>query len=245
MAGHSKWSNIKNRKAKMDAQKGKVYTRFSKLIIVAVREGGPDPNANSRLKDIIEKAKQANMPNDNITRAIKRGSGELGGADYEEIMYEGYGPGGVAILLDATTDNRNRTAGEMRHLFDKNGGNLGESGCVAWMFEKKGLILIEKTEDIDVDNIMMIAIDSGADDVEDLEDSIEITTSVDQFEKVKTDLQENDIDIFSAELSFIPSTTISVANSESEKLEKLLEVLEEHDDVQNVYSNYEPAEISQ
>jgi YebC/PmpR family DNA-binding regulatory protein len=242
MAGHSKWSNIKNRKAKMDAQKGKVYTRFSKLIIVAVREGGPDPNANSRLKDIIDKAKQANMPNDNIARAIKRGSGELGGADYEEIMYEGYGPGGVAILLDATTDNRNRTAGEMRHLFDKNGGNLGETGCVAWMFEKKGLILIEKIDEIEVDNIMMLAIDSGADDVEELEDSIEIITSVEQFETVKNNLQQNDVDLFSAELSFIPNTTITVPEPESEKLERLLEALEEHDDVQNVYSNYEPAE---
>ncbi len=244
MAGHSKWSNIKNKKAKMDAQKGKIYTKFSKLIIVAVREGGADPNTNSRLKDIIEKAKQANMPNDNIARAIKRGSGELGGADYEEIMYEGYGPGGVAILLDATTDNRNRTAGEMRHLFDKNGGNLGETGCVAWMFEKKGLILIENKDDIDVDNIMMLAIDSGADDVEELEDSIEITTSVDQFEAVKNYLQENDVDIFSAELSFMPNTTITLPELENEKLEKLLEVLEEHDDVQNVYTNYEPSAAS-
>lgn len=241
MSGHSKWSNIKNKKAKMDAQKGKVYTRFSKLIIVAAREGGPDPNGNSRLKDIIDKAKQANMPNDNIVRAIKRGSGELGGADYEEIMYEGYGPGGVAILLDATTDNRNRTAGEMRHLFDKNGGNLGETGCVAWMFEKKGLILIEKSDDIDVDNIMMLAIDSGADDVEELEDSIEITTSVDQFETVKNILQENGVDIFSAELSFLPNMTVNVPEPESEKLEKLLELLEEHDDVQNVYTNYDPS----
>ncbi|NLZ53095.1 MAG: YebC/PmpR family DNA-binding transcriptional regulator [Thermoanaerobacteraceae bacterium] len=241
MAGHSKWSNIKNKKAKMDAQKGKIYTRFSKLIIVAVREGGPDPNSNSRLKDIIEKAKQANMPNDNITRAIKRGSGELDGGNYEEIMYEGYGPGGVAILLDATTDNRNRTAGEMRHLFDKYGGNLGETGCVAWMFEKKGLILIEKKDDIDVDDIMMLAIDSGADDVEETEDSIEITTSVDNFETVKNSLLESDINIFSAELSFIPNSTVSVAEPESEKLEKLIEALEEHDDVQNVYTNYDPS----
>ncbi|AEE91316.1 conserved hypothetical protein [Tepidanaerobacter acetatoxydans Re1] len=244
MSGHSKWSNIKNKKAKMDAQKGKIYTRFSKLIIVAAREGGPDPNTNSRLKDIIEKAKQANMPNDNIERAIKRGSGELGGADYEEIMYEGYGPGGVAILIDATTDNRNRTAGEMRHLFDKHGGNLGETGCVAWMFEKKGLILIEKKDDTDVEQIMMLAIDSGAEDVEELEDSIEITTSVEKFETVKNYLQDNNIDIFSAELSFIPNTTVTLHESESEKLEKLLEILEEHDDVQNVYTNYEPEEES-
>ncbi|HHY41968.1 MAG TPA: YebC/PmpR family DNA-binding transcriptional regulator [Thermoanaerobacterales bacterium] len=241
MAGHSKWANIKHKKAKMDAQKGKIYTRFSKLIIVAVRQGGPDPNSNYRLKDIIEKAKQANMPNENIVRAIKRGSGELGGGDYEEIMYEGYGPGGVAILVDATTDNRNRTAGEMRHIFDKHGGNLGESGCVAWMFEKKGVILIEKKDDTDVDSIMMLAIDSGADDVEETDDSIEITTSVDNFEAVKNSLSENNIDIFSAEISFVPKSTISVGEPESEKLEKLLEALEEHDDVQNVYSNYEPA----
>lgn len=241
MAGHSKWANIKHKKAKMDAQKGKIYTRFSKLIIVAVRQGGPDPNSNYRLKDIIEKAKQANMPNENIVRAIKRGSGELGGGDYEEIMYEGYGPGGVAILVDATTDNRNRTAGEMRHIFDKHGGNLGESGCVAWMFEKKGVILIEKKDDTDVDSIMMLAIDSGADDVEETDDSIEITTSVDNFEAVKNSLSKNNIDIFSAEISFVPKSTISVGEPESEKLEKLLEALEEHDDVQNVYSNYEPA----
>jgi len=242
MAGHSKWSNIKHKKAKMDAQKEKIYSRFSKLIIIAVREGGPDPNANSRLKDIIEKAKQANMPNDNITRAIKRGSGELGGGDIEEIMYEGYGPGGVAILVDATTDNRNRTAGEMRHLFDKYGGNLGESGCVAWMFERKGLILIEKKDGIDVDEIMMLAIDSGAEDVEETEDSIVITTAVDSFEMVKNTLTESNIEIFSADLSFIPNSTISVSEEDNERLEKLLESLEDHDDVQNVYTNYEPEE---
>lgn len=240
MAGHSKWANIKHKKAKMDAQKGKIYTRFSKLIIVAVREGGPDPNTNSRLRDAIEKAKQANMPNDNIERAIKRGSGELGGGNIEEIIYEGYGPGGVAIMVDATTDNRNRTAGEMRHLFDKYGGNLGESGCVAWMFEKKGLILIEKKDDIDVDNIMMLAIDSGADDVEESEDAIEITTTVENFEPVKNSLKNNGIQFFSAEISYIPNSTVSVAEAESEKVEKLLEALEEHDDVQNVYTNYNP-----
>lgn len=240
MAGHSKWANIKHKKAKMDTQKGKIYTRFSKLIIVAVREGGPDPNTNSRLRDAIEKAKQANMPNDNIERAIKRGSGELGGGNIEEIIYEGYGPGGVAIMVDATTDNRNRTAGEMRHLFDKYGGNLGESGCVAWMFEKKGLILIEKKDDIDVDNIMMLAIDSGADDVEESEDAIEITTTVENFEPVKNSLKNNGIQFFSAEISYIPNSTVSVAEAESEKVEKLLEALEEHDDVQNVYTNYNP-----
>jgi len=242
MSGHSKWANIKHKKAKVDAQKGKIYTKFSKLIIVAAREGGPDPNANSKLKDIIEKAKEANMPNDNIIRAIKRGSGELGGADYEEIMYEGYGPGGAAILLDVMTDNRNRTAGEMRHIFDKYGGNLGETGCVAWMFDKKGLCLIEKDENTDVDSIMMVAIDSGADDVEEEDDSIEITTSPEQFETVKKALEQNNIKISSAEVTFLPKTTLNLSAKESESIERLLEALEEHDDVQNVYTNYEPAD---
>lgn len=242
MSGHSKWANIKHKKAKVDAQKGKIYTKFSKMIIVATREGGPDPNANSRLKDIIEKAKEANMPNENIMRAIKRGSGELGGADYEEIMYEGYGPGGAAILLDIMTDNRNRTAAEMRHLFDKHGGNLGETGCVAWMFDKKGLLIIEKNENTDVDNIIMVAIDSGADDVEEQDDSIEVITSPEQFETVKKALEENNIKISSAEVTFLPKTTLTLSAKESESMERLLEALEDHDDVQNVYTNYEPAD---
>lgn len=242
MSGHSKWANIKHKKAKMDAQKGKIYTKFSKMIIVAVREGGPDPNANSRLKDIIEKAKEVNMPNENIMRAIKRGSGELGGADYEEIMYEGYGPGGVAILLEVTTDNRNRTAGELRHLFDKYGGNLGEAGCVAWMFEKKGLIIIEKSENISVDDIMISAIDAGADDVEEQDDSIEITTSPEQFEAVKKALESSNIALSSAEITYLPKTTITLSGKESESLERLLDALEEHDDVQNVYHNLEITE---
>jgi YebC/PmpR family DNA-binding regulatory protein len=240
MAGHSKWSNIKHKKAKMDAQKGKVYTKFSKLIIVAVREGGPDPNGNSRLKDIIEKAKEANMPNDNIMRAIKRGSGELDSSNYEEIMYEGYGPGGVAILLDVMTDNRNRTAGDMRHLFDKYGGNLGETGCVAWMFEKKGLIIVEKTEELDIEKLMMLAIDSGADDVEEEEDSVEITAAVEQYENLKKILIENKFETVSAEITFLPKTTVNLAADQSERLEKLIEIFEDHDDVQNVYNNYEP-----
>ena len=242
MSGHSKWANIKNKKAKMDAQKGKIYTRFSKLIIVAVREGGPDPNSNSKLKDVIEKAKQVNMPNENIERAIKRATGELSGADYEEIMYEGYGPSGVAILVDATTDNRNRTAGEMRHIFDKHGGNLGETGCVAWMYEKKGLIIIEKDDSTDVEEIMMLAIDAGAEDVDEQEDSIEVTTSVENFAAVKDAFEKNGIKIFSADLTYIPKTTLSLSESECEKVERLIEALEDHDDVQNVYTNYEPAE---
>lgn len=239
MAGHSKWANIKHKKAKMDAQKGKIYTKFSKLISVAVREGGPDPNGNSRLKDIIEKAKEANMPNDNIMRAIKRGSGELGGENFEEVMYEGYGPGGVAIMLDTMTDNRNRTAGDLRHLFDKYGGNLGETGCVAWMFEKKGLIIVEKKDDLDVENLIMLAIDAGADDVEEEDDSVEITTSIEQFEHIKKTFNENGFELASAEITFLPKTTVRLDAAQSESLEKLIDMFEEHDDVQNVYTNHD------
>ncbi|MGB9840603.1 YebC/PmpR family DNA-binding transcriptional regulator [Thermovenabulum sp.] len=239
MSGHSKWANIKHKKAKMDAQKGKLYTKLSKMIIVAVREGGPDPNANSKLRDLIEKAKEANMPNENIMRAIKRGSGELGGENVEHVMYEGYGPGGVAIMLSAMTDNRNRTASEIRHLFDKYGGNLGEAGCVAWMFEKKGLILIEKNERTNVDDIMMIAIEAGAEDIQEQEDSIEITTSTENYEQVKKALTDNNIVLSSAEITYLPKSTVEVSGKDAEMLEKLLDVLEEHDDVEEVYSNYE------
>ncbi|KYO63983.1 YebC/PmpR family DNA-binding transcriptional regulator [Thermovenabulum gondwanense] len=239
MSGHSKWANIKHKKAKMDAQKGKLYTKLSKMIIVAVREGGPDPNANSKLRDLIEKAKEANMPNENIMRAIKRGSGELGGENVEHVMYEGYGPGGVAIMLSAMTDNRNRTASEIRHLFDKYGGNLGEAGCVAWMFEKKGLILIEKNERTNVDDIMMIAIEAGAEDIQEQEDSIEITTSTENYEQVKKALKDNNIVLSSAEITYLPKSTVEVSGKDAEMLEKLLDVLEDHDDVEEVYSNYD------
>lgn len=239
MAGHSKWSNIKRKKAKVDAQKGKIYSKLSKMIIVATREGGPDPENNFRLNDIIEKAKAANMPNDNIERAIKRGSGELNGGNIEEIVYEGYGPGGVAIMLDVTTDNRNRIAGELRHIFDKHGGNLGESGCVAWMFDKKGLIIIERQDDMDIEEVIMVAIDAGAEDIEEYEDSIEIETDVSKFKEVKSALKDNGIEITSAEITYIPKSTVKVSKDESEKIEELIETLENHDDVQNVYTNYE------
>lgn len=241
MSGHSKWANIKHKKAKMDAQKGKLYTKLSKMIIVAVREGGPDPEANPRLRDVIEKAKEANMPNENIIRAIKRGSGELGGENLEEALYEGYGPGGAAILLEVMTDNRNRTAAELRHIFDKHGGNLGEAGCVAWMFEKKGLLIIEKNEGVNAEEIMMLAIEAGADDVEEQEDSIEIITSPEQFETVKNALRENNVKLSSAEITYLPKTTMTLSEKDSEMMEKLLEALDDHDDVQNVYTNYESA----
>ncbi|KXG78226.1 putative transcriptional regulatory protein [Fervidicola ferrireducens] len=241
MSGHSKWANIKHKKAKMDAQKGKLYTKLSKMIIVAVREGGPDPEANPRLRDVIEKAKEANMPNENIIRAIKRGSGELGGENLEEALYEGYGPGGAAILLEVMTDNRNRTAAELRHIFDKHGGNLGEAGCVAWMFEKKGLLIVEKNEGINAEEIIMLAIEAGADDVEEQEDSIEIITSPEQFESVKNALRENNVKLSSAEITYLPKTTLTLSGKDSEMMEKLLEALDDHDDVQNVYTNYESA----
>lgn len=241
MSGHSKWANIKHKKAKMDAQKGKLYTKLSKMIIVAVREGGPDPEANPRLRDVIEKAKEANMPNENIIRAIKRGSGELGGENLEEALYEGYGPGGAAILLEVMTDNRNRTAAELRHIFDKYGGNLGEAGCVAWMFEKRGLLIVEKNEGINAEEIMMLAIEAGADDVEEQEDSIEIITSPEQFESVKNALRENNVKLSSAEITYLPKTTLTLSEKDSEMMEKLLEALDDHDDVQNVYTNYESA----
>ena len=242
MAGHSKWANIKHKKEKTDAQKGKIFTKLGREIAIAVREGGSDPEVNSKLKDVIAKAKANNMPNENIMRSIKKAAGELGSVSYEEITYEGYGPEGVAIIVEAVTDNRNRTAGEIRHIFDRSGGSLGATGCVGWMFERKGLILIEKKDGIDVDEIMMLAIDSGAEDVEETEDSIVITTAVDSFEMVKNTLTESNIEIFSADLSFIPNSTISVSEEDNERLEKLLESLEDHDDVQNVYTNYEPEE---
>lgn len=242
MSGHSKWANIKHKKAKMDAQKGKLYTKLSKMIIVAVREGGPDPETNSKLRDIIEKAKEANIPNENIMRAIKRGSGELGGANLEEALYEGYGPGGAAILLEVMTDNRNRTAAELRHIFDKYGGNLGEAGCVAWMFEKKGLLIVEKNEETNAEDIMMLAIEAGSDDVEEQEDSIEIVTSPEKFESVKEALLENNVRLSSGEITYIPKTTLTLSGKDSEMMDKLLEALDDHDDVQNVYTNYESAE---
>ncbi|HHU69337.1 MAG TPA: YebC/PmpR family DNA-binding transcriptional regulator [Thermoanaerobacterales bacterium] len=236
MAGHSKWSNIKRKKEKADAQKGKIYTAISRLIMVAAKEGGGDPDTNPRLKDAIQKAKNVNMPNENINRAILKGTGELEGVSYEEITYEGYGPGGIAILIELMTDNRNRTAGEMRHLFDKYGGNLGESGCVAWMFDKKGVISIENTG-IDEDSLMMAALDAGAEDFEVEDDNIEIITAPDTLKEVEQLLINKGFTPTSAELTMIPKTTVTVTGEITEKALKLLDVLEEHDDVQNIYCN--------
>ncbi|CCJ34206.1 YebC/PmpR family DNA-binding transcriptional regulator [Caloramator australicus] len=239
MAGHSKWANIKHRKGKQDALRGKLFTKIGKEIQVAVKEGGPNPEANSRLRDVIAKAKANNMPMENIQRAIKRATGELKDVTYEEIIYEGYGPNGVAVIVQALTDNRNRTAGDVRHIFEKFGGNLGATGCVSFLFEKKGLIIVEKEEGIDEDSLMMMALDAGAEDFSSEEDAYEITTSPEDFSKVREALENNGIKLASAEVSMIPSTYVALDGEAAEKFEKLLDRLEENDDVQNVWHNAE------
>ncbi len=241
MAGHSKWSTIKRKKAKVDAQRGKIFTRFAREIIAAARQGGGDPDNNTSLKVAIQRAKDANIPNENIMRAIQKGSGELGGANYEEIIYEGYGPGGVAVMIKIMTDNRNRTAGEIRHIFSKNGGSLGESGCVAWMFEEKGLIVIEKeNNEILEDDLMLLAIEAGADDFKAEEDSFEVTSSPGDLQTVREALEKTGIKVALAEVSMIPQSTIKLEGKEAEQqMMQLMDALEEHDDVQDVYANFE------
>lgn len=243
MAGHSKWNNIKRKKAKVDAQRGKVFTRLSKEIILAAKLGGGDPAGNMRLKTAIEKAKEANIPNDNIQRAILKGTGQLASSNMEEIVYEGYGPDGVAVLLNITTDNRNRTAGEIRHIFSKNGGNLGETGCVSWMFERKGLLVIEKENiTMDEDELMMLALDAGAEDIKDEEEVYEVLTTPENFETVLTKLEEDGITFVEAEIAMIPTTTVKLQGDDAEKIIKLIDLLEEHDDVDDVYTNFEYVE---
>ncbi|WP_418792240.1 YebC/PmpR family DNA-binding transcriptional regulator [Phosphitispora sp. TUW77] len=243
MAGHSKWANIKHRKGRQDAKKAKIYTKIGKEIIIAVKQGGNDPDINARLKAVIQKARANNMPMDNITRTIQKAAGELEGVNYEEFAYEGYGPGGAAVMLDIMTDNRNRTAGEVRHLFSKFGGNLGESGCVAWMFDKKGLIIIDK-EDLktDPDDILMIALEAGAEDMNDEGDSIEVTCIPEEFDTVESALREAGLPVTVAEISMIPQNTVALEGNEAEKMLKLMDALEDHDDVQNVYSNFDIAD---
>ncbi|MCX7951817.1 MAG: YebC/PmpR family DNA-binding transcriptional regulator [Clostridiales bacterium] len=239
MAGHSKWANIKHRKGKQDALKAKIFTKLGKEIAVAVKEGGANPDANSRLRDAIAKAKANNMPVDNIERAIKKASGELGSVNYEEIVYEGYGPNGVAVIVQALTDNRNRTASEVRHTFEKFGGNLGTTGCVSFLFEKKGVLVVEKSDDIDEDEIMMMALDAGAEDFSSEEEVYEIITSPEDFSTVREALENNGIQFVSAEVSMVPTTYASISGEAAEKFEKMLDRLEENDDVQNVWHNAE------
>lgn len=239
MSGHSKWSTIKRKKEKIDNQRGKLFTRLSKDIIAAAKTGGGDPNGNARLKTAIVAAKAANIPNDNIQRAILKGTGELAGSNYEEITYEGYAPCGVAVMLDIMTDNRNRIAGEVRHLFSRHGGNLGETGCVSWMFDKKGLIVVDKESGVSEDDLLLIALEAGADDLKVEENSFEIYTTPEQFESVKEVLIEQGINISEDDITLIPQNLILLNEADGEKVLKLIDALEEIDDVQDVYANFD------
>jgi len=239
MSGHSKWANIKHKKGKTDAERGKVFTKLGREIAIAVRSGGPDPSANARLKDIIAKAKANNVPNDNIARSIKKASGETGNDNYEEILYEGYGPGGVAVIVETMTDNRNRTAGDVRHVFDKYGGNLGTNGCVSFMFDKRGQFIIEKTKGFDEDNLMMAALEAGALDVISEDEYCEVITEPDDFSKVLEALEVQGYHFETAEVAMLPQTTTELKDQEmAENMEKLIEKLEDLDDVQNIYHNW-------
>lgn len=238
MSGHSKWASIKHKKAKVDAQRGKTFTKLIKEITVAARSGGGDVNANARLRSAIQVAKDANMPASNVERAIKKGTGELPGVNYEELTYEGYGPAGVAIYAELLTDNKNRTAAEIKHVFSKNGGHLAETGSVAWIFEKKGLCHVKK-EVISEDRLMEIILDAGAEDMNTESDFYEIVTDSQTFEQVKTAILKEGIFPELAEITMIPKSTIPVTGKKAEQMIHLMEALEDHDDVQHVYSNFD------
>ncbi|MDX6406265.1 MAG: hypothetical protein QOH70_3720 [Blastocatellia bacterium] len=238
MSGHSKWHSIKHKKGATDAKRGKLFTKFIKEITVAARTGGGDPDANARLRKAILDAKAGNMPNDTIDRAVRRGTGAEEGVNYEEITYEGYGPGGVAILIEAVTDNRNRTVAEIRHMLSKNGGNLGETGSVGWLFEKKGYIVVEKTAKPE-DDLFEIAIEAGADDLRDDEDNFEIITSPDNFEGVQSAIKSAGIEPQMAEVSMVPQTYVKLEGGNAQQMLRLMEAIEDHDDVQKVYANFD------
>ncbi len=245
MAGHSKWAQIKHKKAQVDARKGKIFSKLAREISVAAKLGGGDPDKNPRLRAVIEKAREVNMPFENIKRAIMKGTGELPGTAYEEVMYEGYGPGGVAIMIEALTDNRNRTVSEIRHILTKHGGSLGEAGCVSWIFEKKGYILVEKTK-VDEDRLMSVALDGGAEDMKNnpQEENYEIITSPEDLNRVKNAIISAGISIALAELTMLPKSFITLNEKDSEAMLKLMDALEDHDDVQNVYANFDiPDEV--
>ncbi len=241
MSGHSKFANIKHKKEKNDAAKGKIFTRIGREIAVAVKEGGADPNNNSRLRDVIAKAKANNMPNDTIDRSIKKAAGDANAADYEANTYEGYGPNGTAIIVETLTDNRNRTAGNVRNAFTKGGGNVGTTGCVSFMFEKKGQIIIDKEEyEGDADDLMMLALDAGAEDFAEEEDSFEVLTSPDDFSAVREALEKEGIPMMSAEVTMIPQTTVTLTDeADIKRMNRILDLLDEDDDVQEVYHNWE------
>jgi YebC/PmpR family DNA-binding regulatory protein len=238
MSGHSKWASIKHKKGAADAKRGKIFTKLIKEITVATRIGGGDPDGNPRLRTAILIAKGKNMPVDNITRAIKKGTGELEGVQYDEVTYEGYGPGGAAIFLEAMTDNKNRTVSEIRAALGKAGGNLGENGCVGWMFEQKGFITV-KTDAKSEDDLMELAIDAGADDMQTIEDHYEITTAMENFETVRKALEDAGVPMESAEITRIPQNTVTIDEKKGKALLKLMDILDDHDDIQKAYSNFD------
>ena len=238
MSGHSKWHNIQAKKGKADAARGKIFTKLGRELLIAVKEGGPDPAGNSKLKNVIANCKAANMPNDTINNAIKKAS--TSNENYEEITYEGYGPSGVAVIVEASTDNKNRTAADVRHVFDKAGGNLGTTGCVSYMFNKKGIIVIEKEiAGMDEDDLMMLALDAGAEDFESSDEIYEITTDPSNFSEVSEKLEQAGLSFLEAEVQMVPTTTVSLDEKGQEKMERLIEKLEELDDVANIYHNWE------
>jgi YebC/PmpR family DNA-binding regulatory protein len=241
MSGHSKWSSIKHKKAATDAKRGKIFTRFIRELTIAARAGGGDPESNSRLRHAIDGARAANMPSDNIKKAVQRGTGELEGVNYEELSYEGYGPGGIAILVEAMTDNKNRTVSEVRYVFNKYNGNLGEQGCVSWMFTRKGMVIVP-TSAIGEDELMEIVLENGAEDMKKEGDNYEISTSTEDFDKVHQALKAKNIAIESAEISKVPSTYIKLEGRQAEQMLKLYDKLEELEDVQNVWANFDIAD---
>jgi YebC/PmpR family DNA-binding regulatory protein len=241
MSGHSKWSSIKHKKGAADARRGKIFSKLIKEITVAARMGGGDPGGNPRLRSAIWAAKAENMPKDNIERAIKKGTGELEGTTYEETNYEGYGPGGVAVLVDCLTDNKNRAVAEVKHLFERHGGNLGDPGCVAWMFEKKGLIVLERDR-VDEEKLLELALEAGAEDVREEETEFEVITSPSDFEAVKSAMDDADFPYAVAEISMVPKNTVKVEGKKAQQMLNLMQALEDNDDVNHVYANFDIAD---
>ncbi|PKN34214.1 MAG: YebC/PmpR family DNA-binding transcriptional regulator [Deltaproteobacteria bacterium HGW-Deltaproteobacteria-19] len=241
MSGHSKWSTIKRKKGAIDAKRGKIFTKLAKEISLAARLGGSDPEANARLRQAVLAARDENMPKDNIERAIKKGAGELGSVSYEEITYEGYGPGGVALMVEIMTDNKNRTVAEIRHILSKHGGNLGENGCVSWIFSKHGSILIDKKL-IGEDELMEMALEAGAEDVREEENEFEVLTDPLSFEGVRKVLQEKGLKFLEAKVTMIPQNLVNLDEKKAEQMLKMMEKLEDNDDVQNVYANFDIAD---
>ena len=238
MSGHSKWHSIKHKKGAVDAKRGRTFTKLIKEITVAARLGGKDPDSNPRLRVAVAAAKAENMPKDNIERAIKKGTGELEGFSYEEVTYEGYGPGGAAVLLEVLTDNKNRAVADVRHLFERSGGNLGEAGCVSWMFSKKGLFIFQRDQ-VDEEKLFEVALEAGADDIKESEKELEVVTEPSKFEEVKTTIDNADLKYIFAEITMVPKTTVKLEGKHAQQMLTLMEFLEDNEDVNHVYANFD------